>query len=78
MGTGLLFFFLMMAAVPTMALLARLGGDITQKSVVVNPALFLRTYGVPVAGIAFLGIFALSEYRFRAISRKALTARHES
>jgi hypothetical protein len=72
MGTGLIFFFLMMAAVPTMALLTRLSGDVTKTSVVVNPALFLRTYGLPLAVVAFGALFGVSEYRFRAHSRDRL------
>jgi hypothetical protein len=74
MGTGLLFFFLMMAAVPILALLARLSGDVSQKSVVVNPGLFLRAYGVPIAIAAFIALFAVSEYRFRVHARKALSS----
>jgi len=72
MGTGMLFFFLMMAVVPIMALLARMGGDISQKSVVVNPGIFLRTFGVPIALVAFVALFGISMYRFRHMEREHL------
>ena len=71
-GTGLFFFFLMMAVLPTMALLARESGRISQKSVVVDPTLFMRTYGLPMAAIAFVALFGIAMYRFRRMEHQPL------
>ena len=76
MGTGLLFFFLMMTVTPIMALMARVGGDVAQKSVVVNPGIFLRAYGIPMAGVAFVVLFAISMYRLRRVERGQLVHHH--
>lgn len=75
-GTGVFFFFLMMAVIPTMALFARTSGNVAQKSVVINPSVLLRTWGLPLAGVAFVVLFALAMYRFRRIEQQALAARH--
>jgi hypothetical protein len=72
MGTGMLFFFLMMAVVPIMAVLARMGGDVSQKSVVVNPGIFLRSVGLPIAIVAFVALFGISMYRFHRVEREHL------
>jgi hypothetical protein len=72
-GTGLFFFFLMMAVIPIQALMARIGGNVAKTSVVVNPALFLRTAGVPMAAAAFVLFFGISLYRFHRMEKQALT-----
>jgi hypothetical protein len=69
MGTGLFFFFLMMALVPTLALLARTSGNIAQKSVVVDPAILLRTWGLPMAAVMFVVLFALAFHKMRKAER---------
>ncbi len=73
MGPGLIFFFLMMAVLPIMATLARTNGDISQKSVVVDPNIFMRTYGLPLAAIAFIVLFAISMHRIRRAQREELS-----
>lgn len=78
MGTGLFFFFLMMALVPTLALLARMSGNIAQKSVVVDPAVFLRTWGLPMAGIIFVLLFGLACHKMRQAERAALVSQHHA
>ncbi len=75
-GTGVFFFFLMMALVPTLALLARTSGNIAQKSVVVDPALLLRSWGLPMAGIMFVILFALAFHRMRKAEQAAIIAQH--
>jgi hypothetical protein len=74
-GAGLVSFFLMMTIIPSMALMQRLRGDIAQKSVVVNPAGFMRTYGIGLAAAAFVIIFIVAMIRFRRAEQAAL-ARH--
>ncbi|HUN87958.1 MAG TPA: hypothetical protein VMU28_04170 [Terriglobales bacterium] len=63
-GAGLVSFFLMMAAIPIMALLQRLAGNVAQQSEVVNIGAFMRTYGLSVAVLAFLASFILGMVRF--------------
>lgn len=75
-GTGVFFFFLMMALVPTLALFARTSGNIAQKSVVVDPAVFLRTWGLPMAGAMFVVFFALAFHKIRQADRAAITQHH--
>jgi hypothetical protein len=76
MGTGLFFSFLMMTVIPIQALLVRLGGNVGKLSVVVNPAAFLRSVGVPLAILAFVILFGLAMYRFRQAERQSLKLRH--
>ncbi len=76
MGTGLFFCFLMMITIPLMALLARLNINVAKSSVVVSPAVFLRTFGVPVAVVLFVVLFAVGLRRFRRDEQHALPARH--
>lgn len=76
MGTGLFFSFFMMMVIPIQALLARLGGDVAKLSVVVNPAVFLRNVGVPLAILAFVTLFGLAMYRFHQAERQGLNLRH--
>lgn len=73
-GTGLFFSFLMMLTIPSMALFTRLGGNVAKTSVVVSPAMFLRTYGVPAALVMFVVLFAIGFRRFRRDEQQALTA----
>ena len=73
-GTGLFFSFLMMITIPLMALFARLGGNVAKTSEVVNPGIFLRTYGVPAAVVMFVLLFALGLHRSRRERQQALTA----
>ncbi len=75
-GTGFLFWFIMMAIVPSLAVVARMRGDVAQRSVVVSPALFMRSYGIPVAAVAFLVFFAIAMYRFRKHNELASASRH--
>jgi hypothetical protein len=76
MGTGVFFSFLMMITVPLMALFKRTAGNIQQTSEVVNPALFLRTYGVPAALVLFIVLFAYGIYHFRHQQHRSLPAVH--
>jgi uncharacterized membrane protein YhaH (DUF805 family) len=71
-GTALFFFFLIMALVPALALLARLSGNIAQKSVVVEPTSLLRTWGLPMAAAAFVTLFALSMRHLHQADRSHL------
>lgn len=64
-GSGIVSFFIMMAVIPAMALRQRLTGNVAQQSEVVNPAIFMRTYGIPIAVIAFIVLFVLALTRFR-------------
>ena len=64
-GAGLASFFIMMGAIPIMALMARLAGNVAQHSEVVNPGAFMRTYGIPISVIAFVASFVLAMVRFR-------------
>jgi hypothetical protein len=64
-GAGVVSFFLMMTIIPAMALLQRLHGNVAQQSEVVNPAAFMRTYGVGMAAVAFAVLFVLAMLRFR-------------
>jgi fumarate reductase subunit D len=66
---GLASFFLMMSVIPVMALLQRLGGNIAQKSVVVNPSAFMRTYGLAVVVVVFVIAFALSMRRIHRLEK---------
>jgi hypothetical protein len=74
MGTGLFFSFLMMITIPLMAMFSRLGDNVEKTSVVVSPAAFLRTYGVPAALVMFIVLFAIAFHRFRRDEQKALAA----
>jgi hypothetical protein len=76
MGTGLFFCFLMMITIPVMALLARMNINIEKSSVVVSPAAFLRTFGIPVAVVLFLVLFAVGLRRFRRDEQSVLPVRH--
>jgi hypothetical protein len=74
MGTGLFFSFLMMVTIPLMALFSRLGGNVAKTSEVVNPAVFLRTYGIPAALVIFVVLFGVGFRRFRRDEQQALAA----
>jgi hypothetical protein len=71
-GTGIVSFFLMMSVIPLMALIQRLSGDVSQRSVVVNPAAFMRTYGVGLAAVTFVVLFVLGMKRFGRAGQEAL------
>jgi hypothetical protein len=71
-GAGMVSFFLMMAIIPAMALLQRLHGNVSQQSEVVNPAMFMRTYGVGVSVAAFALLFVMAMLRFRREEQAAL------
>ncbi|HWR14480.1 MAG TPA: hypothetical protein VN577_06610 [Terriglobales bacterium] len=73
-GTGLFFFFLMMGVVPIMATIARMTGDVSSRSVVVDPGVFFRTWGIPLAVVAFLICFAVGMYRFRRLEHPTFKA----
>lgn len=75
-GTGLFFCFLMMITIPVMALLARLNINVEKSSVVVSPAAFLRTFGLPMAVVMFVVLFAVGLRRFRHDEQRALPVRH--
>ena len=68
-GAGIAAFFLMMAAIPTMALMQRLAGNVAQTSEVVNLGNFMRTYGVAIAAVAFVASFILAMMRFRRLDQ---------
>jgi len=68
-GTGLVSFFLMMGIIPTMAAIQRLTGNVAQKSVVVNPSSFMRTYGIGLAVVTFVLVFVVSMVRFRRLEQ---------
>ena len=74
-SAGAVAFFLMMGIIPIMATVQRLTGKVEQKSVVVNPAMFMRTYGIAAALMAFVAVFAISLLRFHRRERVAI-ARH--
>lgn len=76
MGTGLFFCFLMMITIPLMALAARLNINIEKSSVVVSPAVFLKTIGLPMAVVLFIVLFAIGFRKFRREEQTALPARH--
>ena len=65
MGTGVFFFFFMMAVIPSLSTWQRFQSVPGKESVVVDPNTVLRTYGIPLAGIAFVTLFffALSYLR---------------
>lgn len=75
-GTGLFFCFLMMITIPVMALLARLNINVEKSSVVVSPAAFLRTFGLPMALVIFVVLFAIGFRRFRHDEQQVLPVRH--
>jgi len=64
-GAGVVSFFLMMGLIPAMALVQRLTGNVAQKSVVVNPTVYMRTFGIPLAIVSFLVLFLLALLRFQ-------------
>ena len=72
-GAGIVSFFLMMGVIPALAVLKRLGGNVAQKSVVVNPAVFMREFGIPAAVVGFVVLFLIALLRFR---RQEHAARH--
>lgn len=74
-GAGIVSFFLMMTIIPAMALVQRLTGNVAQHSVVVNPAVFMRTYGIALALVAFLVLFFVALLRFRR-EEQAMAVRH--
>ena len=76
MGTGLFFCFLMMITIPLLALLARMNINVEKASVVVSPAVFLRTIGVPTAAVLFVVLFAIGLRRFRRGDQHGLPVRH--
>ena len=63
-GAGIVSFFLMMGIIPALALLQRLTGNVAQQSEVVQPAMFMRTYGIPLAAASFVILFFVSLMRF--------------
>ena len=64
-GSGLVSFFMMMAIIPAMATFQRFSGNVAQHSVVVNPAAFMRTYGIGLAAASFVVFFFVALMRFR-------------
>src|SRR4051812_22471898 len=72
-GAGLVSFFLMMGMIPMMALMQRLSGDVAQHSVVVNPAGFMRTYGIGLAMLSFVVLFFVSMWRCYRVEHAAET-----
>jgi len=70
-GAGIACFFLMMCAIPIMALMQRLAGNVAQVSEVVNLGSFMRTYGVAIAVVAFVASFLLAMKRFRRLEQMA-------
>ncbi len=70
-GTGVVSFFLMMGFIPALALLQRLSGNIAEKSVVVNPAALMRSYGIGLAVVSFVVCFCLALSRFRRLEHAA-------
>jgi hypothetical protein len=77
MGTGAFFMFLMMATVPFLAVLKRLSSNMDRSSVVVSPALFLRSYGLPLAFFFFLAVFVFALFHYRREERHLLRAVHQ-
>jgi hypothetical protein len=74
-GAGIVSFFAMMAVIPIMALMQRLSGNIAQHSEVVNPAVFMRTYGIALAAVAFVIVFFATLMRSRR-QEQSLSVRH--
>jgi len=72
-GAGLVSFFLMMGIIPVMAIAQRLSGNVAQHSVVVNPAGFMRTYGIALALVSFVAFFFVSLVRFRRLEHASNT-----
>jgi len=71
-GAGIVSFFLMMGIIPAMALMKRLTGNVAQQSEVVNPAAFMRTYGIGLAVAAFVVLFVMALARFRREEQSAI------
>jgi hypothetical protein len=71
-GAGMVSFFLMMTIIPVEALMQRLRGNVAQQSEVVNPAAFMRTYGLGLAAAAFAVLFVMALLRFRREEQAAL------
>ncbi len=63
-GAGVISFFLMMGIIPALALVQRLTGNVAQKSVVVNPTVYMRTCGIPLVIVSFLVLFLVALLRF--------------
>lgn len=74
-GAGIVSFFLMMGIIPALALMKRLSGNVAQQSEVVNPAAFMRTYGIGLAIVAFLTTFILMLVRCRREDHTAMRTR---
>ena len=74
-GAGIVSFFLMMGIVPALALMQRLTGNVAQQSEVVQPATFMRTYGIGLAAASFVVLFLVSLKRFRR-DEQAAAVRH--
>lgn len=72
-GAGLVSFFLMMGIIPAMAIAQRLSGNVSQHSVVVNPAGFMRTYGIALAAFSFVALFLVALLRFRRLEHASNT-----
>jgi fumarate reductase subunit D len=70
-GAGVVSFFLMMAVIPALAAIQRFRGNVEQSSVVVNPAAFMRTYGIGAAIGTFLVLFVISVVRFYRMEHAA-------
>lgn len=64
-GAGLFSFFLMMALIPMLAVIARRSGNISQSSVVVEPGSIMYMYGLPLAVVVFAVCFVLGMRRQR-------------
>jgi len=64
-GAGIVSFFVMMTLIPALALIKRLTGNVAQQSVVVEPAVFMRTYGIPLVAVSFVVLFCMALVRFR-------------
>jgi hypothetical protein len=69
MGTGVFFSFLMMIVIPIQATLARTNTNISKQSVVVNPNILLRSFGVPMAIAIFITLFAVGMVRLHRSQR---------
>ena len=73
-GAGVFSFFFMMAAIPTLAVIARNATGVNRQSVVVNPAWAVRMVGMPLAALAFVVCFGLAWHKFRREERTARDA----
>lgn len=71
MGTGIFFSFLMMIVIPIQAALARTSTNISKLSVVVNPNILLRSFGIPMAFAIFVALFAYGMVRLHRSQKQA-------